>query len=217
MYRKLIEAGVLEIRDIDAGEKPFLYSSGNWGPGYVMVKGLVSRRDLVKRLCHTLANKVMSVTSPDIVVGNVTGGMVPGWIVSDYLCIPYLYVRNTRKVGGHGELVTGLHSGLSGSCLVVEELVNFAQTTVNSAIALRALEFQVNYAASILSYENSKGIENLNDNGVKLISLLTLSGLLDEAEKSGVFSKSAIDDYRLFLQNPGQWQIMRGFEPVGDV
>ena len=215
MYREIINAGALAIRDVDAGEKPFLYSSGNWGPGYVMVKGLVSRRDLMKRLCHALAIKVMSITSPDIVAGNVTGGMVPGWIVSDYLCIPYLYVRNTRKVGGHGELVTGIYAGISGSCLVVEELVNFAQTTVNSANALRSLGFQAGYAAAILSYENPKGIENLNDNGVKLISLLTLPKLLDAAEQLGIFPQRAIDDYRLFLQNPQQWQVIRGLEPVG--
>lgn len=217
-YKKILDAGALEIRDIDAGEQPFLYSSGNRGPGYVMIKGLVSRRDLMKELCHALANKVMSVVSPDVVAGNATGGMIPGWIISDWLGLPYLYVRNSRKVGGHGELVTGFgtHIPQDCHCLVVEELVNFAQTTVNSTNALRSLGFRVTHAATILSYNNPKGIENLRDNGVSLISLMTLSGLLDKAESSGRFSRWAIDDYRRFLQNPGQWQAIRGFRPAGD-
>ena len=32
----IIEAGGMEIRDVDSGEEPFLYSSGNRGPGYIM-------------------------------------------------------------------------------------------------------------------------------------------------------------------------------------
>jgi hypothetical protein len=55
--REIIKAGALEIRDLDAGQEPFLYSSGNYGPGYVMVKGLVSRLNLMKFLCDSLGEK----------------------------------------------------------------------------------------------------------------------------------------------------------------
>ncbi len=211
----ILDSGALEIRDVQGGEEPFLYSSGNWGPGYVMIKGLVSRPAVMKALCGNLAEKVVKLTGgPDLVAGNVTGGMIPGWQIASHLHVPFVYVRDTRKKGGHKELVTGLRPGLHGQCLVVEELVNFAQTTVNSAEILRDLNFKVQYAATILSYDNPKGLESIKNSGLNLISLITLPDLLDVAERSGKFAKSVVDDYRLFLWNPNQWQSLRGFEPV---
>jgi len=212
--KSILDAGVLEIRDLDAGQEPFLYSSGNWGPGYVMIKGLVSKRSLLVSLCKELSNKIMKLTSPDLVAGNVTGGMIPGWLISTYLFIPFVYVRDTRKKGGHREQVTGLSKELTGSCLIVEELVNFAQTTINSAEVLRNLGFEVPYAATILSYENPRAIKSLEIFNLNLISLITLPELLNEAEISGKFSKKAIRDYRMFLLNPIDWQRDKGLEPV---
>ncbi len=37
--RLMYEFRRIEIRDIDGGEEPFLYSTKNHGPGYVDVKG----------------------------------------------------------------------------------------------------------------------------------------------------------------------------------
>lgn len=55
---KIIQAGALEVRDLANGEKPFLYASGNWGPGYVSIKGLVSEVELFKSMCIQLVAKL---------------------------------------------------------------------------------------------------------------------------------------------------------------
>ena len=55
---KMLEAGAVDIRDVDGGEEPFLYSSGNRGPGYVMVKGLVTRQEIFKPLVEQLALRI---------------------------------------------------------------------------------------------------------------------------------------------------------------
>ena len=211
----ILNAGALEIRDIAAGQKPFLYSSGLWGPGYVMVKGLVSRSGLIKSLCEELALKVMRLTGgPDFVAGNVTGGMIPGWLVSDYLYVPFVYIRDSRKKGGHKEQVTGLRPGISGQGLVVEELVNTAQTTVNSILLLRSMGFESKFAATILSYENPLAIKSLSENGVELIRLVSLEDLLVKAEEAGIFPKNAVNDYRFFIQDPMSWHAKWGLESV---
>ncbi|MBC7836680.1 hypothetical protein H7X87_02775, partial [Acetobacteraceae bacterium] len=62
--KALKEAKVLTLRDVTAGEEPFLYSSGNHEPGYLMFKGLVSR-SLMKAFCHHLAHKVLE-QFPDV-------------------------------------------------------------------------------------------------------------------------------------------------------
>jgi len=48
--RMILKAEALTIRDVDGGESPFLYASGNWGPGYIMIKGLVGRKKIIKSL-----------------------------------------------------------------------------------------------------------------------------------------------------------------------
>lgn len=219
----ILKVGAVEVRDIDAGEKPFLYASGNWGPGYVTIKSLVSQKQLYRKLIHLLASVVADkFPDLDLIVGNVTGGMIPGWVLSEYLKfdlnreIPFLYNRGTRKKGGQQELVTGLlpNISLDQKILVVEELVNFAETTCNSINILRELGFQAPHAACILFYSNPKAIEKLKKYNVEMIYLFTLPQLLDTAEKIQAFSARAISDYRDFLQTPLEWQEKRGLEPI---
>lgn len=104
----LLDAKAVSIRDINGGEQPFLYSSGNYGPGYVMVKGLVGRRMVLDDLVYALSRKLLTgVGGIQFIAANATGGMIPGWMLAENLAKPYVYVRGTRKKGGHKELVTG--------------------------------------------------------------------------------------------------------------
>ena len=218
---EMITVGAVSFRDVENGEEPFLYSSGNRGPGYVMVKGLVSQRALLRNLTWQLTLKVgEQFPDVDYVAGNATGGMIPGWLVAEHLTtltgrhIPYFYVRGTRKQGGHGEVITGdklnpfFAPGRRG--LVVEELVNFAETTTNSTLEQRKAGYDVQYAATILSYDHDRMKQKLEAAAVTLISLITLSELLEVADRK--FPKRLVDDYRTFLKNPKQWQLDRGYE-----
>jgi len=220
----IINAGALEIRDIDGGEEPFLYSSGNYGPGYVNIKGLVGQRNVLMSLVRKLALKIsVEVGVIDFIAGNVTGGQIPGWILSELLGImrghniPYVYIRPSRKKGGHKKVITGdknndeIEKGMH--CIDVEELINYAETTANAIEELRLAGYNCRCAATILSYENPVGVQKLRDMGIKLISLVTLEDLLRIAEIAPGYS-NAIRDYREFLKNPLGWQEMRGFKPV---
>ena len=52
---RLINSGAVEIRDVDNGESPFNYSTGNRGPGYLQIKGLVGQPSILKFLTKNLA------------------------------------------------------------------------------------------------------------------------------------------------------------------
>ncbi|MBI2542737.1 MAG: hypothetical protein HYW24_00940 [Candidatus Aenigmarchaeota archaeon] len=218
--KEIVEAGALEIRDIDGGEEPFLYSSGNWGPGYLMVKGLVGQPGLMKYLCAQVAMRIFP-GHVDFVAGNVTGGLVPSWEIRNNLElkdgeeVPFVYVEGSRK-SDEGQIIGEtplIHKG--DKALVVEELVNFAQTTTNSAQLLRDRGYKAYHAATILHYENPKAIEQLEKSGLELIYVVTLRPyILDAAEQSGRFNPRAVADYRRFLENPLKWQADRGYEPV---
>ena len=226
---KLLDVGAVSIRDVDGGEKPFLYSSGNQGPGYVMVKGTVANQDVFKPVVEQLAVKLVDEGIEfDNIAGNATGGMVPAYQCrEDYQRITerkieYVYVRGTRKEGGHGELVTGLdhiqptrEDGSPAHWLVVEELVNFAETTTNSLLIFRELGFVANQGATILHYDHAEANAKLAKNGIELTALTTLPHLLDVAVENGNFSEEAVGSYREFLADPIKWQIDRGIVPGG--
>ena len=222
---KVLQAKAVEIRDVDGGEQPFLYASGNWGPGYVSIKNLVGRKEIIRFLCQELAKKVAEKAPQlEFVAGNVTGGVIPGWLLSEYLelllnkIVPFVYIREMRKKGGQKELITGIannpeiRSGANG--LVVEELVNFAQTTCNGAEALRGAGYAVTHAACALFYDNPEALKSLQEAGIEMVYLFTLPQLLEVAEKHQTHSQKAIDSYREFLKDPLGWQAKRGLELV---
>ena len=71
---------------------------------------------IIKALTARLALKMIDLEVDkefDFIASNATGGMVPGWQLMNYLqdftgkSIPYVYVRDTRKLGGHKEHITG--------------------------------------------------------------------------------------------------------------
>lgn len=218
---RIVDAGGLEIRDIDAGEKAFDYSSANRGPGYVMIKGLVGQPHIMQFLTQQFALRLVDNINFDFIAGNATGGMVPGWQLRNDLegltgkDIPYVYVRETRKIGGHKEYIVGdmnnplIQSGMRA--LIFEELVNFAQTTTNSAKVLRDKGYVADVAGTILSYQNPRALELLKETGVSLSYLISLKDLISIAEKTGKFSQKAIDSYREFLEDPVEWQLKREF------
>lgn len=222
---EIIKAKAMEIRDLDAGEDEFLYSSGNRGPGYVSIKNQVGRKILMRFMVQNLAIKVARI-APNLafVAGNVTGGVIPAWLLSEYLepilgrQIPFVYIRDTRKKGGQKELITGIANnpeipaGANG--IVVEELVNFAETTCHGAEALRNAGYEVTHATCILFYNNPEAIKSLEKEKLEMIYLITLPELLEIAEKHETHSLKAINSYREFLKDPLEWQAKRGLEPV---
>lgn len=233
----VLEAKAVEIREVplkitnDEVEKlpqenqPFLYASGNWGPGYVTIKSLVGRKRIIKSLTQQLAELIAErVSRLNFVGGNVTGGMMPGWLLSEELeallgrTIPFVYIREARKKGGQKELITGITNNpeipLGANGLVVEELVNFAQTTCNGADALRDAGHVVTHAATILFYNNPEAIKALKEHGIEMVYLFTLPDLLGVAEKYQTHSQKAITGYREFLVDPLGWQVARGLTPI---
>ena len=221
----IINAGAVEIRDVDGGEEAFLYSSGYYGPGYLMIKGLVGRKSIERLLTKSLA-ALVAKENPDLnfVAGNVTGGIIPAWLLSEYLeqylgrTVPFTYIRSTRKKGGQKELITGISNNpeisLGDNAINVEELVNFAETTCNGSDALREAGYEVTHVACILFYNNPVAIESLKNKEIKMVSLMTLPQLLEVAEKHRTHSPNAIAGYREFLKDPLGWQEKRGLKPV---
>lgn len=225
---RILDIGAVDISDVDGGEPPFHYSSGNFGPGYVDIKGTVGNQETFKALVGQVAIRLIdSKIEFDHIAGNATGGMVPAYEcreayqrLSGEEGVEYVYVRGSRKQGGQGELVTGLQhiprtreDGSPVHWLVMEELVNFAETTTNSLLHLRDLGFVARQAATILHYDHEEANKRLEENGITLTHLTTLPHLLDVAVESGRLPQELIDSFKAFQEDPLGWQAARGLEP----
>lgn len=224
----LVDVGAVSIHDVDGGEEPFLYSSGNWGPGYLDVKGTVGAQETFKFLVSQVAGKaVREEIDFDWVAGNATGGMPPAYEFRERFQaytgreIGYCYIRGSRKEGGHGELITGLQhvpkerpDGTPTKWVVMEELVNFATTTTNSAKLLRGEGFIADEALTILTYDHDMNRSLLEESGVRLTSLITLPRLLDAVVASGRIKPELVEKYRAFQAAPQKWMDDRGLVRV---
>lgn len=220
--RIILSGNQWEIRDVAAGEEPFEYSASTpeepfFGPGYGLVKALVAQDQIIFPLINQLALRVATIIPQfEVVCGNVSGGMTPGYLLKLYLQymqhrpVIFIYAREMRKPFGSPEMLVGfgnnphIHPGMHA--LDVEELVNRANTTCNAVTTMRNSGLVCDFAATLLDYQNPQAVEAREEIGLTQIRLTTLPTLLDVAEADGTFSKSAIDDYRRFLDNPGQWQ-----------
>ena len=221
--RLILSANQWEIRDVAAGEEPFEYSASTtedpfYGPGYGLVKALVAQSTVFFPLVNQLALKVAATISHlDVVCGNVSGGMTPGFLLKLYLehmqgkPVIFIYARDMRKQFGSSEMLVGFDNNPDISpgmrALDVEELVNRANTTCNAVATMRNSGLVCDFAATLLDYQNPQAEQAREEIGLTQISLTTLPVLLSVAETDGTFSKSAIDDYRRFLSDPVQWQV----------
>ncbi|OGI28704.1 MAG: hypothetical protein A2288_03880 [Candidatus Moranbacteria bacterium RIFOXYA12_FULL_44_15] len=224
--RSIFEYNRIEIRDVDAGEDPFLYSTKNHGPGYVDVKGGVGVDEFFEPALDLLADIVVRDQVPlDLVIGMMTGGALPGYRLKQHLQerlgkrIVYIYQRGARKEGGHGELDTGDRNNpfITDKCcgLVVEELVNFAGTTTTGVLYERKKGRIVDHAACILFYKNPVAIERLKTNNITLHWAVTLPEVLDFGLREEAITQRQFDQYKAFLKNPKVWNMNRGYQFFG--
>ena len=224
----VIQVDAIHIRDVANGEMPYHYSSGNFGPGYVMIKGLVGRQKVFRFLVRQLAMRLKDHHDIDCLAGLVTGGVPPSIYLRDYLQmlwgyeIPWVYIRETRKVGGAGEHITGIVDVASGKPNpeipldsrfgVVEELTNYANSMTNGATTLRNAGYRCNHGYSILDYANTNAVTALNDNKVVLKCLITIPDILNELKNQQIYPDRIIEDYEWSQRDPTGWMAHYGFE-----
>ena len=224
--RAIVDAGLLHIRDVAGGEEPYHYSSGNFGPGYVLIKGAVGYQKLFKFLVRQLALRLRDFREFDFIAGLVTGGVPPSLVLRDHLQelqdreIPWVYIRDARKAGGTREHITGIQHLSSGGVnpeipegargLVVEELTNYANSLCNGAQVLRASGYTCEAGVSLLDIGQPESAQALGETDLHLRTLITLPTVLDALEQGQVFPLRLIQDYRSFQQSPADWMSRRG-------
>ena len=127
-------------------------------------------------LLAEIAGAMVPLLPPaDFLAGLEMGGIPIATILSQLTAIPTLFVRKQAKAYGTAKLAEGgdfAHRNL----VIVEDVVTSGGQIAMSADDLRGLGARVDHAICVIDRE-SGGTEKLAENGIRLISLFTISDL----------------------------------------
>jgi orotate phosphoribosyltransferase len=167
----------------------FKLSSGVTSPYYIDMRTVPSHPKLFDLVtdAYVAALKSLRLTF-DRVAGVATAGVPIATLVAYKLKRPFLYVRKEEKAHGTKSLIEGIvNSG--DSVLVVDDVATTGGSLQRAVGALREHGAKVEHVVVLVDREQGAG-ENLAAKGVKLVSLMTSSKLIEELYLKGIVAKS---------------------------
>ena len=208
--RKSLELGAIKI----STEKPFQWASGYFMPVYndnrILLSDHEARRLVVSAMQALLAEDGKPVEN---ICGIPTAGLPWGVLLADAEGLPFIYVRDKAKEHGMRKQIEGvLKQGQL--CVLIEDVVSTGGSAVKVVPVLREEGAQVEMALAIFSYNFREGIENFQQQGVKLRSALTYATLIDVARETGTITDADLESLRSWQEAPFAWGESHGFPKV---
>lgn len=204
---------LLELNAITLSpKKPFKYASGIISPVYTDCRVLMAypaRRREIRDFYIDAIRK--SGVKFDVIAGTATAGIPHAAWIADKLNLPMVYVRGKAKDHGKENLMEGIIKK-GQKAIVIEDLVSTGESAINSVKAVRAAGGEISYVFAIINYDMKLAEDNFKTNDLKLITLTTFQGVINQAEKMGNINK---EDTQIILEwtfNPISWGKKNGFE-----
>ena len=195
-------------------DEPFTWASGYRMPIYNdnrLLLGSAEHRNLVAQgFQGTICVKKISA---DVVAGAATAGIPHAAILANLLELPMIYVRPKPKEHGMKNQVEGLLRK-EQKTLVIEDLISTGGSALKVVDAIRAEGAMVNHCLSIFSYGFGEAEKAFEAAECELHSLLTLSVLLNEAEKLGKINSGQSELLQKWHLDPFGWGDRNGFPKI---
>ncbi|WP_421384507.1 orotate phosphoribosyltransferase [Bacillus salacetis] len=194
-----IEAVFLKPND------PFTWSSGLKSPIYCDNRLTISYPQVRTMIAEGIAENIRN-HFPDVemIAGTATAGIPHAAWVSDRLNLPMCYVRSKPKGHGKGSQIEGKVSK-GQKVVVVEDLISTGGSCISAVNALKDTGCEVLGVAAIFTYELQKGIERLEEEGIKAVSLSDYSALLEAAHENHYIEESDLEALKSWRQDPESW------------
>lgn len=209
--RVLLEAGAVVL----SPEQPFRFASGILSPIYcdnrLLMGKVAARRIVAEALAQDVAQEVVSV---EVIAGTATAGIPWAAWVAATLTLPLVYVRSGAKKYGRGQQVEGgLQAGQR--VVLIEDLVSTGGSALDAVAGLRELDTSVAECFSIFSYEMAEAHQRFGAAGVRLVSLTTISTLLDVAATQQYIRAEQRDLIADWVSDPAGWAARAGLDAEG--
>jgi orotate phosphoribosyltransferase len=198
----LLKSGAVILRP----KKPFTFASGILSPIYCDNRLLLSKPQLRKRIVDAYARKIKEdQLDADVIAGIATASIPWAALIAEKLGKPMIYIRNAPKEHGRKNIIEGgLESGQS--VLVVEDLVSTGGSSISSVEAARAEGGVVHHCVAIFTYELVKAQKAFDAAHCQLITLSTLTTLVEVAMQKGHITADEIAMLKDWSKDPVGWQ-----------
>jgi orotate phosphoribosyltransferase len=194
-----IEAVFLKPND------PFTWSSGLKSPIYCDNRLTISYPEVRNMIAKGLAENIRKhFPEAEMIAGTATAGIPHAAWVSDRLDLPMCYVRSKPKAHGKGSQIEGkVFEGQK--VVVVEDLISTGGSCISAVNALKDEGCEVLGVAAIFTYELQKGIDKLEAEEIKAVSLSDYSALLEAAHENHYIDEKDLEALKSWRQNPENW------------
>ncbi|RIW36351.1 orotate phosphoribosyltransferase [Bacillus salacetis] len=194
-----IEAVFLKPND------PFTWSSGLKSPIYCDNRLTISYPKVRNMIAEGMAENIRNhFPDAEMIAGTATAGIPHAAWVSDRLGLPMCYVRSKPKAHGKGSQIEGKVSK-GQKVVVVEDLISTGGSCISAVHALREEGCEVLGVSAIFTYELQKGIERLEEEGIKAVSLSDYTALLEAAHENHYIEEKDLEALKSWRQSPENW------------
>lgn len=191
--RELLSIGAVFLRP----KEPFTWASGIKSPIYCDNRLTLSYPKVRTIIEEGLAKIIKEVyLEAEILMGTSTAGIAHAGITAHLLGLPMGYVRGSSKAHGRVNRIEG-YLPKGAKVVVIEDLISTGGSCIEVAEALRGEGAEVLGVASIFTYGMKKGLELLEVNHLKNVSLSNIDVLTTVAVEEG---KITADDKERILK-----------------
>ena len=183
-------------------DEPFTWASGIKSPIYcdnrLTLTAPSVRTDVEEGLAETIRAEFPEA---EVLMGTATAGIAHAAITAHMMGLPMGYVRSGSKDHGRQNQIEGkLEPGQK--VVVVEDLISTAGSSITTVEALREAGAEVLGIVSIFTYGMKKGLDKMEEAGVRNISLCNLDTLAEVAAEEGYIKSDDVDRLLKFRDNP---------------
>ena len=204
---KAIAADLLEIKAVSLSpSQPFTWASGIKSPIYTDNRVTLAYPEVRNQIEGAFAELIKAeFPEVEVIAGTATAGIPHGAIISDYLKLPFAYIRSKSKDHGAGNQVEG-RVAKGQKMVVVEDLISTGGSVLEAVAAAEREGADVLGVVAIFTYELEKANSKFTEAGVKLTTLTTYSELIEIAKETGYVTKEELELLKKFKENQETWQ-----------